>query len=71
MKKLRDEGFDIVLRSAGSHSAIDVIGIRRKDMRIKCIQSKPASMSEKDKQKLLDENLWLTSSHFLVTFEVQ
>jgi Holliday junction resolvase len=39
-KKLREEGFDIVFRSAGSHSPIDIVAININDRVIKLIQSK-------------------------------
>jgi Holliday junction resolvase len=39
-KKLREEGFDIVQRSAGSHSKVDIFAIDTKGRRIKLVQCK-------------------------------
>jgi Holliday junction resolvase len=39
-KQLREEGFDIVFRSAGSHSPIDVVAININDRIIKLVQCK-------------------------------
>lgn len=60
---------DIVLRSAGSHSPIDVIGIRKKDKKIWVIQSKSKKMSEKTTKKLQDEFKWL-NDEFMCKFRV-
>jgi len=38
--KLKEEGYDIVQRTAGSHSPVDIIAINTKDKRIKFVQSK-------------------------------
>jgi len=38
-------GFDVVQRTAGSHSPIDIFAISFKDRMIKFIQCKPKSMS--------------------------
>lgn len=67
--KLRKEGYDIVFRSAGSHSKIDVIAIRQSDKRIKFVQSKPKSMSENARKKIADELNWL-NCEFIAEFEV-
>ena len=57
MKFLREEyKCKYVLRSAGSHSAIDVIGINIKDKKIYLIQCKPDSMSINKKKELEKEN---------------
>ncbi len=58
-KALREDGFDIVQRSAGSRSCIDVLAIRKEDNRILLIQSKPESLSVSAKDKLLRDNDWL------------
>ena len=68
LDKLRLEGFEIVFRSAGSHSKIDCIGIHR-DGRIKLIQSKPKSMSDNKKKEIADDLSWLNRD-FKVTVEV-
>lgn len=69
MKKLRECGYDIVFRSAGSHSPIDVIGINTSLQIIKFIQNKPKSMSQLNRDKILIENQKL-NNEFLCTFEV-
>ena len=72
--KVRDEllkeGFDIVQRTAGSHSTIDIIAIQKNIRVIKFIQCKPDSMSEKNKEKIKEENYWLNSV-FRTEFEVR
>ena len=54
--KYKDEGWDIVQRTAGSHSPIDVIAINRTTRKIKFIQSKPENYHI---NKILEENDWL------------
>jgi len=68
-KKLKENGFDIAQRSAGSHSPIDVFAIKRETKTIKFIQAKPDSMSESAKQKIFNENKWLNGL-YEVKFEV-
>jgi len=65
MHSLRNEGY-IAFRSAGSHSPIDVVGIRGSDNKIKLVQCKPDSMSENAKNKLYEANKALNG-----TFEVE
>lgn len=60
----------IVLRSAGSHSPIDVISIDLAERVIKFIQSKPDDYPEKERLKLLDENSRL-NGQFYCKFEVR
>ncbi|MCK9371342.1 hypothetical protein M0R04_15620 [Candidatus Dojkabacteria bacterium] len=54
VNEFRDMGF-LSFRSAGSHSKIDVFCLNHYDMVIHLIQCKPDSMSNKKKQKLLDD----------------
>ena len=68
-KKLKEKGFDIAQRSAGSHSPIDVFAIKRETKTIMLIQSKPDSMSDNAKKKIIDEHKWL-NGQFKVIFEV-
>jgi len=70
MEKLRKLGCDIVLRSAGSHSPIDVIGIDIKRNHIRFIQCKPRSMSDNKKKEILQQNIGLTDANWVTTFEV-
>ena len=55
LKQLENRDCDIVLRSAGSKSVIDCIGINTNHKTIYLIQSKPKSMSQKKKQELYDK----------------
>ena len=68
MNKLKEIGYKIVLRSAGSHSPIDVVGI--KDNEIRLIQCKPKSLSEKKRQKILSDLAWLQGQELKVVVEV-
>ena len=69
MDKLRAEGFDIVLRSAGSHSQIDVMGINTSTKIIRFIQNKPKSMGPKARDRIAENNKKL-NDEYLCTFEV-
>lgn len=68
--KFIKEGYDVVARTAGSHSKIDVFAINRKEKKIVLIQSKPKSMSNNKKKKLEEELKWL-NDNFHVRFEVR
>lgn len=70
MNKLRNEGYNPVLRSAGSHSSVDICGIREIDRTIKFIQSKPRKMSKMAKKRLENQMAWL-NGNFNVRFEVR
>jgi Holliday junction resolvase len=52
INELRKRGFDIVQRTAGSHSPIDIIAIHKYKEEILFIQSKPDNFSEKEESKL-------------------
>lgn len=65
----KEEGYDIVVRSAGSHSPVDVWAINKLTRTIKLIQSKSDSMPESQKDKLMREFSWLNGG-FRVSFEV-
>ena len=64
MKKLKG---DIIFRSAGSHSKVDIVCINKASKTITLIQAKPKSMSHKAKQRLQDELNWL-NDEFMVKF---
>ena len=68
-KKLKEEGFDITQRTAGSHSPIDVIAINKSLRTIKFIQAKPDNYSKAKTDKLYSELGWL-SNIFRAEFEV-
>jgi len=59
----------IALRSAGSHSPIDVVVIDPVNKKISLIQCKSDSMNEHQKQKLRNENK-LLNGVFEVSFSV-
>ena len=60
----------IVQRTAGSHSPIDIIAIDTKGKRIRLIQSKLGEFSERNKKKILEENQNL-NGNYEVSFEVR
>ena len=73
---LKKEGFDIVQRTAGSHSPIDIIAINIKLRIIKLIQSKRVLKENMDfidnKQKENLENKWRELNNvFRVEFEAR
>ena len=59
----------LAFRSAGSHSPVDVVDIDTSERVIRFVQCKPDSISEKARQKLLDENSQINGV-FEVKFEV-
>ena len=59
----------ITLRSAGSHSPIDVVVIDVKERLIRFVQCKPDSMSENKREALRQENSLLNGA-FQCRFEV-
>ena len=67
-KYLRDEGFDIVQRTAGSHSPVDIIAINKKDKKVLLIQSKPKSIVQVHHPEY-DEYDWL-NGEFEVEFRI-
>ena len=75
IEKLKKEGFDIVQRSKGSHSPIDVFAINKEKRIIRFVQSKRVLkermdfVDEKQKKKLEKEYDWL-NGRFDVEFVV-
>lgn len=65
VKLFKETGCDIVQRTAGSHSPIDIIAINKSLKTIFLIQAKPDSMSEKEKQKIEDEFSWLNDEYYV------
>lgn len=59
----------LAFRSAGSHSPIDVVSIDVNSKQIYLIQSKPNSMSENAKNKIIKKNELLNGT-FNVSFVV-
>lgn len=70
VKKYKEQGYDIVQRTAGSHSPFDVIAVNIKQERIKLIQAKPSTMSDMAKGKILSDNKDLNGL-YIVEFEVE
>jgi len=54
-KQLKENGFDIAQRSAGSHSPIDIFAINRLTRVVKFIQCKPDNFSELNKKRIMEE----------------
>lgn len=69
-KELRDAGYDIVQRSAGSHSPFDIIAINRANRSILFVQVKPDNYAESQINKILKENEWL-DGEFNVEFSIE
>ena len=71
--KIRNEyislGYDIVQRTAGSHSPIDVIAIDKHNKTIKFIQAKPNSWNDKKIKELEQEHKELNGL-FMCSFVV-
>ena len=62
----KKRGYDIVQRTAGSHSPMDIIAIHKGLKIIKLIQSKPDGY----KEKKYDQYKWLNGD-FKVFFEIR
>ena len=54
VNSLKEQGFDLVFRSAGSHSSIDIFALDVKTKQIWLIQCKPRTMSSSGKLKIED-----------------
>lgn len=67
---LKNNGFELAFRSAGSHSPVDVFGLNTGSRVIKLIQSKSDKMSESAKNKLLEE-LKRFEGQYMVVVEVK
>jgi Holliday junction resolvase len=65
-RELIDEGFDIVQRSAGSHSPIDVFAINKATNEILLVQAKPKGFTSKE----YEQYNWL-NNEFKVRFEIR
>ena len=62
-KRLREEGYNIVQRSAGSHSPVDIWAINIEEKKILLVQSKPESRTEREERKLYKENKKLNGKY--------
>ena len=70
VKQLREEGYDIVQRSAGSHSPIDVWAIDIVNKIILLVQVKPDSISKTKEKRLKEDNKQL-DGEYLVRYVVR
>ena len=68
VNSFREKGW-IALRSAGSHSQIDVVAINSTTKEIKLIQSKKGYLSPKEASSIGNEGLTLNGT-YSVTFEL-
>ena len=69
VKYLKNEGYDIAQRTAGSRGVFDVIGISLKNKKINFVQSKSDNISEKQEDKILMDN-HLLNGKFNVEFMI-
>lgn len=67
--KLKAEGYDIVQRTAGSHSPFDIVALNMNKKLIRFIQVKKGEVSETEMKKLMSKYGWI-SNEFIVKFEV-
>ena len=67
VKELKEKGFDIAQRSAGSHSPIDIFAIHKKERKIVFVQSKPDNFPKSEGRKILKELEYL-NGNFEVRF---
>lgn len=70
INKLREEGYTIVQRTAGSHSCVDILAIHIPLKIIKLVQSKPKNFSNTEKDRILSELKDLNGT-FEVKFEIR
>ena len=68
-EELKKQGFDLVQRTAGSRSPIDIIAIDTGTRRILLIQSKPDNFATSKEIKLYEENKKFNGA-FIVEFKV-
>jgi Holliday junction resolvase len=68
--ELKKQGFEIVQRTAGSHSPIDIIAIDKINKKILFVQSKPETISDKKIKEILEETFWLNNK-FECEFELR
>lgn len=63
MKKLRNESYQVLIRSAGSHSPVDIVALDIINKRIKLVQCKLKNSDKREAELKLSE--------FKGTFEVE
>ena len=69
--KLKRNGWDIVQRSSGSHSPIDIFAINKETKEIKFIQVKAGGLSNSESVKLYEEMKWLNGKKFDISFDIE
>jgi len=69
-KELKEDGYEIAQRTAGSHSPIDIFAIHRVTRSIVFVQAKPDNYSEKKTQAIYDELNYLNGDDWKVKFMV-
>jgi len=70
VNELKEAGYDIVQRTAGSHSPIDIIAISKDTKGILFIQCKSDKLPNSEKVKICKEMEWL-DGEFNVEFDVE
>ena len=70
-KELKDKGFVIAQRSAGSHSPIDIFAINPDTRTILFIQAKSGAYEEKEKAKAYEQMGYLNQGEWNVRFEAR
>lgn len=68
-KQLRDQGYVVVQRTAGSHSPIDIFAINKEDKEVLFIQSKPDNYTLSKCNKIKNDLIWLQGT-FRVYFKL-
>jgi len=65
VKQLKQDGYDIAQRSAGSHSPVDVWAIDTTNKRIMLVQVKPDSISKTKENRLHQDNKQLNGMYIV------
>ena len=70
VRELKEAGYDVAARTAGSHSPIDIFAINKEDRSILFIQSKSDKFPDSQAAKICEEFEWL-DGEFNVEFSVE
>ena len=68
--KLKKDGYDIVQRSSGSHSPIDIFAINKETKKIVFVQVKSGYLPDSEYSKIWKDNKWLNDK-FDVEFDIE
>jgi len=71
VKELKNQGYEIAQRTAGSKSPIDIFAINKNTNKILFIQAKPDNYELSREKKLYEDLKWLNKGEFDVKFEVR